>query len=42
MTDSTTQDAQPAKTPSHFAYQVRDGNNGKSYWTRKEYAFASH
>lgn len=23
-----------AKAPTHIAYQVRDGKNGKSYWTR--------
>ncbi len=24
----------PAKTPSHIAYQVRDRNGGKGFWTR--------
>ena len=34
MTDTTTQNSPAGKTPSHIAYQVRDGKNGKSYWTR--------
>ena len=24
----------PAKTPSHIAWQVRDRNGGKGFWTR--------
>lgn len=32
MTKTNTQTA--SKTPSHVAYQVRDGKEGKSYWTR--------
>lgn len=32
MTDNTT--TTPAKTPSHAAYHVREGKDGKSYWTR--------
>ena len=24
----------PAKTPTHIAYQVRDRNGGKGFWTR--------
>ena len=34
MTDTNTQDAPAGKSPSHVAYQVRDGKDGKSYWTR--------
>jgi hypothetical protein len=38
MSDKT--DKQPAatpaafKTPSHVAYQVRDGEDGRGFWTR--------
>ena len=29
-----------SKTPSHSAYQVRDSQNGKSFWTRIGSAWA--
>ena len=36
MTDSTakTNDAASSKTPSHIAYQVRDREGGKGFFTR--------
>jgi hypothetical protein len=39
MTDTNTQPA-TSKTPSHVAYQVRDRENGKSFWTRIGSAWA--
>jgi hypothetical protein len=33
MIDTNTQPA-TSKAPSHVAYQVRDRENGKSFWTR--------
>jgi len=33
MTDTNTQPA-TSKIPTHVAYQVRDRENGKSFWTR--------
>lgn len=33
MTDNTNT-AVAGKAPSHIAYQVRDRENGKSFWTR--------
>lgn len=35
MTDSTEPKTTTSKTPSHFAYQVREGKDGgKGFWTR--------
>ena len=35
MTDSTEPKTTTSKTPSHVAYQVRDGKDGgKGFWTR--------
>jgi hypothetical protein len=36
MTDSTakTNETASPKTPSHVAYQVRDREGGKGFWTR--------
>ena len=35
MTDSTETKATTSKTPSHVAYQVREGKDGgKGFWTR--------
>jgi len=36
MTDATarTNETAGSKTPSHIAYQVRDREGGKSFWTR--------
>ena len=39
MTDITKQIA-TAKSPSHIAYHVKDGNSGKGYWTRIGAAWA--
>jgi hypothetical protein len=33
MTNSTSNDS-ASKTPTHLAYQVRDRENGKSFWSR--------
>jgi hypothetical protein len=38
MTDTNNQPT--SRTPSHVAYQVRDRENGKSYWTRIGSAWA--
>lgn len=38
MTNTT---VKSAKAPSHFAYQVRQTNNGKSFWTRIGSAWAN-
>ena len=40
MTDTDTQPA-ASKLPSHIAYQVRDLDNGKSFWTRVGRAWAN-
>ena len=40
MTDTTTNQPAASKTPSHVAYQVRDRENGKSFWTRIGSAWA--
>jgi hypothetical protein len=40
MTDTETKPTTSAKTPSHVAYQVRDRENGKSFWTRIGSAWA--
>jgi hypothetical protein len=36
MTDATAKTSETAnsKTPSHIAYQVRDREGGKGFWTR--------
>lgn len=34
MTDSTNNQSTASKTPSHVAYQVRDREGGKGFWTR--------
>ena len=39
MSDTNTQSA-TSKAPSHVAYQVRDRENGKSFWTRIGSAWA--
>ena len=39
MTDTNTQPA-TSKIPTHVAYQVRDRENGKSFWTRIGSAWA--
>ena len=40
MSDNTTTETKaPGKSPSHVAYQVRDGK-GKSFWTRIGVAWA--
>ena len=40
MTDTNTQPG-TSKIPSHIAYQVRDLDNGKSFWTRVGKAWAN-
>ena len=40
MTDTETKPTTSSKTPSHVAYQVRDRENGKSFWTRIGSAWA--
>jgi hypothetical protein len=39
MTDTNTQPA-TSKAPTHVVYQVRDRENGKSFWTRIGSAWA--
>ena len=39
MTDTTNQPA-ASKAPTHVAYQVRDREGGKSFWTRIGSAWA--
>jgi len=34
MTDNTTNQPAASKTPSHAAYQVRDRDGQKGFWTR--------
>jgi hypothetical protein len=34
MTDKTESKAAAGKAPSHIAYQVRDSEDGKGFWTR--------
>lgn len=36
----TNGNAQHGNAPSHIAYQVRDGREGKSFWTRIGVAWA--
>lgn len=31
---SNTKDTAPGKSPTHVAYQVRDRDGGKGFWTR--------
>lgn len=31
----------PSKAPTHTAYQVRDGKNGKSFWTKMAASLAA-
>ena len=38
MTDTTEQTA--SKAPSHFAYHVREGQDGKGFWTQIGNAWA--
>lgn len=34
MTDATQETKPAGKAPSHIAYHVREGANGKGYWNR--------
>ena len=34
MSDTTTETKPVGKSPSHVAWHVREGGNGKSYWNR--------
>ena len=34
MTDTTNTQAASSKAPTHIAYQVRDRENAKGFWTR--------
>ena len=34
MTDTNTPQSTPSKAPSHVAYQVRDREGKKGFWTR--------
>jgi hypothetical protein len=40
MSDTTNQETAPSKTPSHIAYQVRDREGKKGFWTRIGSAWA--
>ena len=40
MSDTNTQQASTSKTPTHTAYQVRDREGKKGYWTRIGSAWA--
>ena len=40
MTDTANQTSAPSKAPSHVAYQVRDREGKKSFWTRIGSAWA--
>ena len=40
MTDTTTTNTGSSRTPSHFAYQVRDREGKKGIWTRIGSAWA--
>jgi hypothetical protein len=40
MTDTNDNQPTTSKAPSHIAYQVRDRENGKSFWTRIGSAWA--
>ena len=40
MSDNNTNKSSGSKTPSHVAYQVRDREGGKSFWTRIGSAWA--
>ena len=40
MSDTTNQRNRPSKAPSHIAYQVRDREGKKGFWTRIGSAWA--
>ena len=40
MTDTNTSTASASKAPTHIAYQVRDRDGGKGFWTRIGSAWA--
>jgi len=40
MSDNNTQKASTSKSPSHVAYQVREREGSKSFWTRIGSAWA--
>ena len=40
MTDTKTEQPAASKTPSHIAYQVREGKEKASFWTRVGAAWA--
>lgn len=40
MNNSTDNQPSTSKTPSHIAYYVREGQSGKSFWTRIGSAWA--
>lgn len=40
MSDTNTNKTSGSKAPSHVAYQVRDREGGKSFWTRIGSAWA--
>jgi hypothetical protein len=40
MTTKQTSEAPASKSPSHIAYQVRDREGGKGFWTRIGAAWA--
>ena len=40
MTDTTNQASTPSKAPSHVAYQVRDREGKKAFWTKIGSAWA--
>ena len=40
MSNETNTEAKTAKTPSHIAYQVRDREGKKAFWTRIGSAWA--
>lgn len=40
MTADNTRESNPAKTPSHVAYHVRDREGRKGFWTRIGSAWA--
>lgn len=40
MSDTQKKSSTSSKAPTHIAYQVKDGQEGKSYWTRIGNAWA--
>ncbi len=40
MTDTSTKETAAGKSPSHVAYQIRDREGGKGFWTRIGSAWA--